>query len=314
MITRTFTTVAMLLLAGVPLNAQDPARVAIEALDAYYWLQYVPQRSQHHVLAGMGMQLRQMTDWFVYEHFELADQTGMVVENLLANLPANKAGIQWHDIIAKVDGKSISSIDEFVAAYKACKSDTVPVEIIQKGRRKTVNIDKAEVAKREKVFRIGVHVHPVHEELALHLGLLSGAKRGLFVSDVAAGSPAGKVGLQDGDILIKANGKWLKSRDTLNNLVRESQGKVISMEFLRAGKERNVKIVAEELPNSHHGQITQQDAFLSEIRGLSAADGIHFRSREHDVEAALAIERVLEAVDQLTKDVSELRAELKEKE
>ncbi len=312
MITLTFTTVAMLLLAGVPLNAQEPTRVAIEA-DAHYQLQIVSQRSQHHVLTGMGMRLRQMTDWFVYEHFELADQTGMVVENLLANLPANKAGIQWHDIIAKVDGKSISSIDEFVAAYKACKSDTVPVEIIQKGRLKTVNIDKAEVAKREKVFRIGVHVHSVHEELALHLGLLSGAKRGLFVSDVAVGSPAGKVGLQDGDILIKANGKWLKSRDTLNNLVRESQGKVISMEFLRAGKERKVKIAAEELPNGHYGQMTQQNPFL-DIIGLSAADGIHYRSRQRDVDAAVAMERVLKAVDQLTKDVSKLRAELKEKE
>ena len=182
----------------------------------------------------------------------------------------------------------------------------MPIEIIQKGQRKTVKIDKAEVAKREKVIRIGVQVHPVQEELALHLGLLSGGKRGLFISSVAANSPAGKAGLQDGDILIKANGKWLRSRDILNNLVRESQGKEISLEFLRAGKEREVKVVAEELP--------ERQNFLVPLRRIIDVRGFgvdHVQLRD-SVDSAM-LERILTAIDQLTKEISEVRAELKGK-
>ena len=91
-------------------------------------------RPAHRLFVQLGMSLRQIEDWVIYDHLELKDQTGMIVENMLAKLPANQAGIKWHDIITKVDGKTICSVDEFVTAYESAKGDAVDVEAVAEAR------------------------------------------------------------------------------------------------------------------------------------------------------------------------------------
>jgi S1-C subfamily serine protease len=82
------------------------------------------------------------------------------------------------------------------------------------------------------------------------LGLLSDAKNGLYISGIVEKSPAEKAGLKEGDLLLKANETPLSSTDVLNNLVRDSQGREISLEIMRAGKKSQIKLAAAEQGNN----------------------------------------------------------------
>lgn len=270
---------------------------SIYFLDAF-GSQQIPR---YRILKGMGLRVRQIADTFVYKHLPLADHTGMVVEDILANLPADKAGIRVGDIVAKVDGKSISSVDAFVKTYKACPSDRVKVEILQKGRLKTVEIDKSDVAKWEKEYRMGVHVEPIPDALAKHLGWDAKSKQGLYISSIVKDSPSEKAGLKGGDLLLKANGKPLKSTDVLNQLVRESQGKEMTFDYMRAGGVRQLKLTPAEQPDPNYR--------LSDVQIDLTPHPRVYPVINQSVDQK-SLKKLIEAVEKLSKDVAELRKEI----
>lgn len=271
---------------------------------------------QHRILKGMGLSLRQVSDSLIYEHFPIADQTGMVAQDVHANLPAYKAGIRWHNVIAKVNGKPISSVEEFVKAYEEAKGDEVSIEFIHKGQLKKAAITKADVAKWEKDFKIGVHVEPISEQLALHLGFDAKQKPGLYISSIIEDSPAEKAGLKAGDLLMKANDTPLKSTDVLNNLVRESQGREMALEYVHEGKTRIVKLSPAEQPEPQW-QFRQLSTNPSgwTISGLGHPYDLDQVLRQWDPNGADAatLERLIKAVEQLSKDVTQLKEELESK-
>ena len=66
---------------------------------------------------------------------------------------------------------------------------------------------------------------------------------------VVAGSPAAKVGLRDGDIITKVNGKALSSSSSLaSNLAQYGVGDTVELTILRGGKEQKVKVQLEQFP------------------------------------------------------------------
>lgn len=294
--------------AASPAYAPGPGLTEIQlgptdALTAFALLE-MTQPPQHPVLKGMGLSLRQITDSSIYEHFPLAGETGMVAADVLANLPAYNAGIRWHDVIAKVNGKPISSVEEFVTAYEGAKGDEVSIEFIHKGQLKTATVSKADAAKWKKDFKIGVHVEPISEQLALHLGMDSKQKPGLCISGIVKDSPAEKAGLKAGDVLMQANDTPLTSTDVLNNLVRESQGREMTLEYIRAGNTHVVKIFPAEQPPQNPGDsvfwvpYSGSGGMMGEATGFGPA-----------AEAA-TLKRLIKSVEQLSEDVKQLKQEL----
>ncbi|MFY9462584.1 MAG: trypsin-like peptidase domain-containing protein, partial [Candidatus Sungiibacteriota bacterium] len=66
-------------------------------------------------------------------------------------------------------------------------------------------------------------------------------------SAVAAGSPADKAGLKDGDIILKINGDRIDPSHTLASLIQKYQvGDEITLKVFREGKELDVKVKLEE--------------------------------------------------------------------
>ncbi len=272
---------------------------------------------QHPVLKGMGLSLRQITDGLIYEHFPLDLETGMVASDVLGNLPAYNAGVRWNDVIAKVNGKPISSVEEFVKAYKEAKGDEVSIEFIHKGQLKKAAVSKADVAKWEKDFKIGVHVEPISEQLAQHLGLDGKQKSGLFISGVVKDSPAEKAGLKTGDLLLAANGAPLKSTDVLHNLVRESRGRELALEYVHAGKTRNVKLSPAEQPVPKwrvHQFGTDSYPLMWSLDSGKTLNVNAWGQPVRPVADAATLERLTKAVEQLSKDVTQLKKELESKD
>ncbi len=283
----------------------------------FRYLMAFQQPPQHQLFAQLGMKLRQIEGWVIYDHLDLEDQTGMIVDDLQAKLPANLAGIEWHDIIATVDGKSVSSVDEFIRNYEAAEDEDVTVDVIHKGKRRTVKLNKETVAANGRAFRIGVEVEEVHESLAKYAGLEKGI--GLYVSAVYPDKPAAGAGIKQGDVLVKVAEKALSSRKMLNNAIHESKGAEIELDVLRNGKRLEIAITPEAYTELSPYFGTVDLALWNGARGnineFALVDRANFFSvtgvDANAVDSNKSMEALSQAVKELTAEVAELREQLK---
>jgi len=93
--------------------------------------------------------------------------------------------------------------------------------------------------------RLGVIIQSITSELKKEHNLLS--KKGAYIQDIAKDSPASKSDLKKGDVIIRFNGKEIKSAQGLPFIISMSPlGKEIELVVLREGKEKTVKVILEE--------------------------------------------------------------------
>ncbi len=88
---------------------------------------------------------------------------------------------------------------------------------------------------------LGVYIGPVSREVAEAMDLPGGS--GVLVRKVMEGSPAGKAGVQDGDILLNFDGKALEDEHQLLKLVANTPvGKSVDTVVWRDGKKHTLAI------------------------------------------------------------------------
>ncbi len=115
---------------------------------------------------------------------------------------------------------------------------------------------------------LGIYMQDIDEDLFETMDLKS--RKGTIISDIVEGSPADKSGLESGDVIIGFEGKEITNGAALKNLVSStSPGQKISLQILRDGKEREIKVVLEERSGSETSSIVN-DAF--DEFGLSVLD------------------------------------------
>lgn len=72
---------------------------------------------------------------------------------------------------------------------------------------------------------------------------------GVYVKTVQNFSPAEKAGLQSGDVIIKADGKDIKTMDELNDIKNSHQiGDTMTLRVNRNGEEKDISVTLEETP------------------------------------------------------------------
>ena len=102
-------------------------------------------------------------------------------------------------------------------------------------------VDPAHVS--EGKYMIGLDCNPADETLRSQLAL---GDRGLTVRVVMEGSPAAAAGLQPHDVLIKVGDRDLTSIDVLMEAVRDSEGRPLTLTYLRQGTEQSVEVTPVE--------------------------------------------------------------------
>ncbi len=132
--------------------------------------------------------------------------------------PAKAAGIEVGDVIVQVDGRAVdrvSSLQRVVRTHRI--GDTVPVEVLRYGNRKTFNVKLVEaetgaalaaaptVAPVETAIttsgKLGITVEPLSADLVQRLGLP--ANQGVRVVDVSQNGPAREGKLGKGDVILE---------------------------------------------------------------------------------------------------------------
>lgn len=104
-----------------------------------------------------------------------------------------------------------------------------------------------ELIEHNKVLRpyIGISGIDLDDSTAERYNLVVG----VYVKTVQDFSPAEKAGLQSGDVIIKADGKDIKTMDELNEIKNSHQiGETMTLTVNRSGQEKEVTVTLEETP------------------------------------------------------------------
>ncbi|WP_072392752.1 RIP metalloprotease RseP [Hyphomicrobium sp. CS1GBMeth3] len=146
------------------------------------------------------------------------------VDQVVAGMPAEKAGIKAGDVITEIDGWSIESFDDVVRIVTASSGRTLAISVDRNGQPLNFSVlpDLKEV--------------PSDLGVTLKLGDI-GITRVLpaRVGTVVADSPAEKAGIRHGDIITAIDGAPVNSFEDLVNAVTPAAGRALSVTVDREG-------------------------------------------------------------------------------
>ncbi|MEM7313166.1 MAG: PDZ domain-containing protein [Planctomycetota bacterium] len=158
-----------------------------------------------------------------------------------------KAGLMKGDVILKIGGKEakdpIATRARLIELRDAGEVQRVEVEAIRAGKKRTLDLLVAELTPPQEPLRIGVQLEAPSEALRSQLQLFE--NEGAIVTNVIEDSPAERVGIQEHDILLRADDSRLSDLEDLREAVQASDGKPIHMVVMRGGKEVELDVVAE---------------------------------------------------------------------
>ncbi|SKA11275.1 DegQ family serine endoprotease [Consotaella salsifontis] len=164
----------------------------------------------------------------IAEAMGMARPAGALIENVAAQSPAEKAGLEPGDVVTAVGDFAIDSPDAL--AYRLAttgigKTVTLSVRSSERQRQLTLDLVAApEVPARERLTLsgpnpfAGAEVENLSPKVAQELNLPAD-KRGVVVSAIDGRSYAAQIGLQPRDIFVMLNGRKVQSTKALAALL-----------------------------------------------------------------------------------------------
>ncbi|MHC4912682.1 MAG: Do family serine endopeptidase [Planctomycetota bacterium] len=170
------------------------------------------------------------------ESLELDDAKGVVVETVVADSPAEKAGMKRYDVIIELDGERVEKANEFRNRVAMMKPGTeVRIVVIRNGRRKTLRAelgDRSEEAQTSKTLsetleQLGLIVQNLTDDLAERLGYED--QKGVIITGVEPGSPAARKGITSGMLIMEVDQEPVNNTKEFNEAVEKAAktGKVL---------------------------------------------------------------------------------------
>jgi S1-C subfamily serine protease len=207
----------------------------------------------------------------------ITDRTegGVVIDEVVDDSPAEKAGLKRSDVIVEFDGERVRSARQFSRLVQETPSGrTVKLTITRDGKRQDLQVtpderrgdamvsgdfgdymrdlgrDLGQFGDRLAPFnfnfdfgmpmlsgrRLGVTVDPLTSQLAEYFGV----KDGLLVTSVAEGSAAARAGLKAGDVITSVDGERVASREDLMRGLRDASSEDVKIGIMRDKKESSV--------------------------------------------------------------------------
>jgi serine protease Do len=164
--------------------------------------------------AQMGVQVTDITPENA-KFFQLKDNTGAVVTQVVPDSAGAKAGLKVGDVITSLDGKRIEGSSDLQVAVQEKQPDTkVNLQVLRDGKQMNVPVTLQSMEGRNETAdnssanhgkaRWGVGLSDMTPDLREQLQVPSDVK-GAVVGQVQPGSPADNAGLAAGDVIVGVN-------------------------------------------------------------------------------------------------------------
>jgi serine protease Do len=189
------------------------------------------------------------------KHFDLPDQNGALVDDVMPDGAAAKAGIKSGDVIVAFNGRQIvDGHDLQLTVSQIAPGTSATVKLIRDGAAKTINVVLGELPKQfagnseeqnesnadtSKTDALdGVTVADLDNDARQELKI-PGYVQGALVDDVTADSHAADAGLQKGDVIEEINRQPVSDAESAVNLCAAAKGDQILLKIWRRSGERS---------------------------------------------------------------------------
>jgi serine protease Do len=185
------------------------------------------------VLYGwLGIQIQDITQ-DVAEYYGLADREGVLVYQVLADSPAQAAGVKDGDIVKVFDGKAVKTSRELIDLVGRTKvGRRASIEILREKQRLSLNVEIGERPSQTELVEgggeswRGLRVAQIVPQLAERFGLPEDA-RGVVVTDVDPASAAADARVQPGDVINEINRMPIESLNDYRQAIAKVQGNAL---------------------------------------------------------------------------------------
>ncbi len=193
------------------------------------------------------------------QQFNLPDQNGVLVDDVLPNTPAAKAGLKSGDVIIGLNDKVVPDGRTLqLAVSQADPGDTITLKLIRDGRTKTVTVVLAElpssISKDDNGQNSdqdngqtdaldGVTVADLDSQIRDQLKVPDDVQ-GAIVANVDQDSNSAEAGLLRNDIIVEINHQAVTDSDDAVRLCKEAKGdRVLVKVWRRTGDLAGTKFI-----------------------------------------------------------------------
>lgn len=193
-----------------------------------------------HVERGfLGVKPADVTD-AIARSLRLPGPKGAIIEEVVKDSPAEKAGLRPWDVIIEVDGKQVENAQDLrnkIGSYKPGRD--VRLTVIRKGQRKsiTVNLTKRDPDKlaspqspdQQALDDLGLQVANLTPEAARQYGFEGDQDRGVIITTVEPGSEAYRKGLRAGMVILEVDQEPVDNTRKFMAAIRNAKGRGVVM-------------------------------------------------------------------------------------
>jgi serine protease Do len=205
----------------------------------------------------LGIRLQEL-DKTLAQGMGLPVDRGILVEEVLPDGPAQKAGIERRDVITQYDGQPVKEDAKFrIMVGSTPIGKAVPVVLLRDGKEKRVNVMLAERPEEDVVASaptsesstwLGIHVEDARSGEARRQFNLDRGQSGVVVTGVDEGSPAAEANLQEGDVITEVYTQAVGTIDDYVTISKKLKDRKDPIAFLvKRGRSTNYVTVSPEV-------------------------------------------------------------------
>ena len=186
----------------------------------------------------------------------LANDKGVIVDQLTPGGPSEVAGLRTGDVIVGVDGRPVDGAPALTRAVALARpGDEIALTVFRSGSKRLVEVRSGV---RPFDASLASNAEPSGESqqggpATLGMQLAPDPNGGLVVENVAPNSPAASRGLQNGDVILRAGPQRLASPSDLSRAVAEARGAARHNLALLVARGDQRMYVAIDISPTRHG-------------------------------------------------------------
>ena len=201
--------------------------------------QIIPQlRDEGRVTRGwLGVTVQALNKELA-DSFGLDSTHGALVNEVIEDSPADKAGLKRGDIIVEYDGTRVDELNDLPRLVAATPvGETVRVKVFRDGKERTIKVEIGRLDDGERELAaddeegggaLGITAANVTPELVERYSLES--DQGILITKIDPEGPAADANLRVGDLIIEADGKEIRSVKEFEAVVGKMKaGKVLRL-------------------------------------------------------------------------------------
>ncbi len=203
------------------------------------------------VRGWLGVMIGDLTD-DLREAFDVDVREGVLVQQVVKDGPAEKAGMRDGDVITEMNGDPVTSTDDFrfrVAQIRPGRD--VGLTVIRDGRSRQIDVTLGELPDDEAAAQqpssqtgknLGMTLENLTSDMRDELNLDSDVN-GVVITDVEDGSVAAEEGLRSGDVILEVDRSPVTSVSEFRRAVEDAkQGDVLLLTVLSRATRRFVAL------------------------------------------------------------------------